>query len=1057
MGLLRNIAVALVIALAAVDTARGQQTPAAVPSLDPVLDRYYSANALYNKKLYMLAVQEYEAFLKQNPTHPKADMARFGMALSYFGAAKYAEAEPILAELGRTGKAGDAGQLALMRGQCLMRLNRVPEAEKAFESVAGSGVPKHQSAAYSAMAEVSFLQGKWPETIQWADKLLALHGDDALQHRAAYQAAYASQQLRKHDSAIQRLNDLMPKLQDDKGLTSQVAFLLGECCREMGRHAEATAAYGLALSNAQDTAAVEIQFRIGVAQLEMGKPAPAAEAFRKTLQMKPSADVSQKASLYLGRAMVEAGDANGARNILQPLTQLNPRSAVSAEASLWLARALAQQNQPQEAVNLLVQAIPQHPGQPLLADLYFDAGNLHMDARRYPEASTCFAAIMQQFPAWTQTNDLWRLQSVCLHHQQQYEASLKLCDDFLARFPADPRKTEVAFVRTENLFLLNRLDQAAPAYLALAAAQPGKAQADIAMFRVTLIHYKTNAWEKAVDAGETLLRRQPKGDLFAPLPFLVGDAAFRLGQWERAVTNLSAFAKQSATGKEENLDTALAEMGVSHLKQARTNEALEQFSAVASRFPKSRHAPLALSEAGRLRYERGELVPARQALETLLTGFREAPQRAAAEYYLGWIARAEKKNEEAARRFETVMTAYQNDPLAPDAALQRGLLHLAMEKYPEALNAFDQLLQRFPNHPRADLALFSKGISLARTRQWQNAIVAMQQYRDKYPRADNTDRVLYELAWCEKGMNRPAEAAKHYQALIAAYPQSELTVKSRTEMSELSFDAKEFDKTIAELTSTLVGVKDGKLREEVMYRLGSAHFNKGDWSAASGVFEKFHSEFKTSPLIASAFFQAGEARLRLGETTTARAHFAAAVSASQGAPNAPQAADPKVHESALLRLGESLGLLSEWDAAVRASSQFQQQYPKSPYVKLVAFNHGWALENLKRYDDAMRQFKTVTDAKDRDVLSARCQFHIGECLYGLRRYDEALVELVRVQANYSHEEWTVKALLEMGRVLEAKGDKAKAQEQFKEVMKRFPKHDAAKTAKERLDAIRMSL
>jgi signal transduction histidine kinase len=38
--------------------------------------------------------------------------------------------------------------------------------------------------------------------------------------------------------------------------------------------------------------------------------------------------------------------------------------------------------------------------------------------------------------------------------------------------------------------------------------------------------------------GESLLRRQPKGDLFAPLPFLVGDAAFRLEQWSRAITNL---------------------------------------------------------------------------------------------------------------------------------------------------------------------------------------------------------------------------------------------------------------------------------------------------------------------------------------------------------------------------------------------------------------------------------------------------------------------------------------------------------------------------------------
>ncbi|MEI6210190.1 MAG: tetratricopeptide repeat protein [bacterium] len=1034
-----------------------QQSATNVPALDPALDRFYSANALYNKKLYVLAVPEYEAFLKQHAAHPKADQARFGLALSYFGAAKYAEAEPILADLGRTGKAGDAGQIGLLRSQCLLRLSRIPEAEKVLSEVASSDAPKHLPAAFSALTEVSFLQGKWPETVQWADKLLAQKIDDAASCRAAYQAAYAAQQLRQQEAAIQRLTVLQPRLQNDPVLNSQAAFLLGECYRETGRHAPAIAAYVVALSNAQDTVAVEIQFRIGVSQLELGQPASAIAAFKRVLGMKPAADLGARAALYLGRALVESGDLNSARTTLQPLTQLSPRSAISAEASLWLARALVRQNQIQQAVELLGQAIPSHAGQPLQADLFFEAGNLHLDARRYVEASSCFAALMQQFPAWPQTNDLWRLQSVCLHHQKQYEASLKLCDDYLKRFPADPRTEEVAFVKAENLFLLSRPDRAMPAYQMIAGAYPDHPHADIARFRVTLLHYKTNAWEQAVVSGEALLRRQPKGDLFAPLPFLTGDAAFRLGQWDKAVTNLASFVRQSTKGKEENLDTALAELGVAHLKQGRTNEAMEQFAAVTTRFPQSRHTPLALGETGRLRYERDEPGPARQALEALLAGFREAPQRAAAEYYLGWIARAEKKPEEAARRFEAVTTAYPNDPLAPDAAMQRGLLYLALEKYPEAQAAFEQLLQRFPGHARADLALFSQGIALARSKLWQKAATILQQYRDKYPRAENDDRVLYELAWCEKGLNHPGEAAKCYQALITAHPQSDLAVKSRTELAEISFDAKDFDKTIAELTRTLEGMKDTKLREEVMYRLGSAHFNKGDWRAAATVFEQFLAEYTNSTLQASSSFQAGEARLRLNEASAARTLFAAAVAASQGGATAPKAADPKVHESALLRLGEAHGLLAEWDAAVRAGALFQQQYPKSPYARLVAFNQGWALENLKRYEDAIQQFRTVVDAKERDVLSARCQFHIGECLYGLRRYDLALVELVRVQANYGHEEWTVKSLLEMGRVLEAKGDLTKAQEQFKEVIRKYPKNDAARIAKERLDGIRMSL
>lgn len=1057
MRLYCRLAIVLFLGIS-VTTAWGQKPPAPASAVDPILEKYYNANALYNKKLYSLAVAEYETFLKQNPTHAKAAMARFGLALSYIGAAKHAEAEPILAELGRTGKAGDPDQIAVLHAQCMMRLNRVPEATKILEGLAGGNSKKHLPAVLFTLTDLSFQQNKWTETIQWADKLIALNSEDAAGIRAAYQAAYASVQLQKHESAIQRLKNLIPKLKDDAAMISQAAFLLGESCRQLGRRDEAITAYTLALTNAQSSAAIEIQFRIGLANVELSRPDAAIEAFQKALAMKPDAEIGNKIAFCLGRALFDSGDHKKACVVLQPLTELTPRNAMSAEASLLLSRALVRLNEPQKATDFLKQAIPQHVGQPMQADLYYEAGNLYMSAKRYPEASACFVAIQQQCPSWTQTNDLLRLQSVALHHQQQYEASLKLCDDYLARFPKDSLRDEVAIIRAENLFLLDRLAQAAEAYQEFATTDAAGPSPDIARYRITLIHYKTNAWEKVLATGEPLLQQRPKGDLFFPLPFIMGDAAFRLGQWDRTITHLSTYMRQTATGKEEDLDTALAEMGVSRLKQARTNEALEQFSTLVKQFPKSRHTALALSETGRILYQRGDLDEARKALEALLTGFRDAPQRASGEYFLGWIALAEKNQSNAVRRFETVVTSYPNDPLAPDAALQRGVILLAMDDYAKAQTAFDQLLQRFPTHPRADTALFSKGICLARLKQWQNASTVLLQYKDKYPKADNADRVLYELAWCEKGLNRQAEATKYYQALIEGYPKSELVVKCGTEMAELTFKGQNWDKTIADLIRSVDELKkagDEQLME-VMYRLGTAYFNKGDWANSAATFEQFRESVVQSSLLPSVCLQAGEARSRMNEAAKALEHFATAVKGSQNANPEKPAEDPKVHEIALLRLSETHGSLGQWAEAERTSALFLRLYPKSTNAKRAMFNNGWALESLRRYEEALKQFRTIVSAKQTDVLSARSQFHIGECLYGLRKYDEAIVEFVLVQTNYRFEEWPAKASLEVGRVLAAKGELVKAQEQFKSVLKQYPKSDAAKLAKEQLDLIRMS-
>ena len=66
---------------------------------DPALDLYYSANALYNKGLYELAVDEFRSFLGKHGKHPKAPFANLGLGLCLFQSGKTAEAEPVLPEL----------------------------------------------------------------------------------------------------------------------------------------------------------------------------------------------------------------------------------------------------------------------------------------------------------------------------------------------------------------------------------------------------------------------------------------------------------------------------------------------------------------------------------------------------------------------------------------------------------------------------------------------------------------------------------------------------------------------------------------------------------------------------------------------------------------------------------------------------------------------------------------------------------------------------------------------------------------------------------------------
>ena len=56
------------------------------------------------------------------------------------------------------------------------------------------------------------------------------------------------------------------------------------------------------------------------------------------------------------------------------------------------------------------------------------------------------------------------------------------------------------------------------------------------------------------------------------------------------------------------------------------------------------------------------------------------------------------------------------------------------------------------------------------------------------------------------------------------------------------------------------------------------------------------------------------------------------------------------------------------------------------------------------------------------------RFQIGECHFASKQYDDAIKAFIRVEVNYGFPKWGARALLEMGKALEAKDEPEKAKE-----------------------------
>ncbi len=1039
---------------------------------DPAADHYYRGNALYNRKMHALAIEEYKLFLAEHPNHAKAENARHGMALSYYSMRKYAEAEPMLKALVAKGKAGDKEQLALLHGQCLLQLDKPADAEAVFASVIRSTSDGIFRNAIAGVLEAQYRQGKWTDCIASADTLLKAGTTPDYQKRALYQAAYACHQLEKFAQALPYLEKLQPLVEDDP-MAPQATFFLAESYRETGKLEEAAEKYTAAVSGFKGEVAAEVYYRLGFVRFTQAKYDEAIAAFGKSLQTKNDGTYAAEAQLYLGRSWLEKRDFNRAIQVLRPLSgQLTPgkpkkprkvrpgkggrfaAAGPNARAALWLGRAYSRQNKYEEAATVLAEGIQKFKKSPLLPDLLFDHANALMVKEKFTEAAASLAKILPH-EDWPQMNDVMRLHAVCLHQTRDFQNSLKFADEFIVRFKDDTMASEVLFVRAEDLYFLDQMDDAATAYSHFVSAYPTNGSAGAATFRIGQIQHKKGLWAEAAKTIAPLVAKQPKGNVYSQLNFIAGDCNFRLEQWGEAVSNLTVFVNAQNlprrrhpqnTPTEPNIDSALIELSISHVNRQNPKEAMTYLKMLIEHFVKSTHVPLALSELGRLQYEADDMKAAFQTLSSFVQPYAKHPQRPKVEYYLGWIALKEKQEATAEQHFAVVAGTYPKDSLGPDAALQLGLVQIAQEKFQEARNTFDRLIKTYPEHPRMDLAVFSFGVANARMDRWREAAPQFEKIAEDFPKSEIADRAVYEWAWCEKGMKKNAEAVERYQYLLKTYPQSELRHKATTEMAELTYGAGKFDEAIAQLTNTLARLTDPTVKEQTLYRLGTAYYNKGDFEDSAKTFEGFVKQYPKSDLRGSALFQAGESRMKVKEMNVARDHFLAA--------SRINSLPPSLKESVMLRLGEVQGLTKQWRESAATYMHLLKAFPESKWIRNARFGMAWAFEKQNQFPQAMAEYKAVIDPKGKDLLSARAQFQIGECLFAQKKYDEAIRELVPVQVSYRYKDWAAKALLETGRIMEAKGDKAGAIAQFKEVLKKFPNDNAAVVAKNRLDVLR---
>jgi tetratricopeptide (TPR) repeat protein len=281
-----------------------------------------------------------------------------------------------------------------------------------------------------------------------------------------------------------------------------------------------------------------------------------------------------------------------------------------------------------------------------------------------------------------------------------------------------------------------------------------------------------------------------------------------------------------------------------------------------------------------------------------------------------------------------------------------------------------------------------------------------------------------------------------YRMLIAAAPASALSTQARLELAELVSQRGDHDAALDLLAAALENNPPAELADRIKLRAAACFLARDDGTNALAQARPVLQNAK-SPVAAEARYLAGEALIR--QKDWAKAVETLTPFRDQD----PYRGLPDLADRALLRLGYALAESGQWEPSRSACETLIQRFPRSQWADEAWYAMGWALQNQKRYDEAVTAYTDVTRRTAAEV-AAKAQYNVGVCRSEQKRHPDALKALLAAAYTYDYPDWSAAAWYQAGLVHAEMKQPDEAAKAWRRVVKEHPTSRWALLAQQKL-------
>lgn len=359
-----------------------------------LINQYELANALFNQKKYLKALDIFEIFYKQNPQHylaagaclraglcyyqleyfgqaietwenlesnypdePEAREALWKVADTYFRAQSYAEAiqtyEKILERYVRDDK--ESARAHLRIAQCYYNAkNNILAVQSLKDLIEKFPSEPQASEALDFLTALLEIPGsKESASLALTDIVKSLGGKTPLAVETRFRLARNFFENKDYPRTVQLLEELISELLEGRRFADANYYLAGSYY-QLSEFDKAALIYERFVDNfPEDKRVMPSLFRLGSARFKTEKFAEAARTFEKLVQNYPDTEYAAVAIYNSALAYRELGEWEKAASSLQTYQEKYPQQAESQEVGMDIAAIYEEQNQYLQAIDIL--------------------------------------------------------------------------------------------------------------------------------------------------------------------------------------------------------------------------------------------------------------------------------------------------------------------------------------------------------------------------------------------------------------------------------------------------------------------------------------------------------------------------------------------------------------------------------------------------------------------------------------------------------------------------------------------------------------------------------